>query len=172
MTIHEGGAHPSARRFDEFARRRRVLRGLLAVLAAYSMGIGGYAVLTPHAFYSNVVGVDLLGPYNQHLTSDVGGLYLGFALLFAWATVTLGRELSRATAAAFTLTQTLHLGYHLAHLGPFTVAQASEEIAGLFPLLALPIAVLLTIALTDSPPDEGGRRRVSGAGGREVVPLS
>jgi hypothetical protein len=120
-----------------------VLRALLAILAAYAGVIGAYAVLAPHVFYDNVVGVDLLGPYNQHLTSDVGGLYLGFALLFAWAAATRVRELGRAAAAAFTLAQAIHLGYHLAHLEPFTVAEGIEEIAGLLPLLALALLVII-----------------------------
>lgn len=129
--------------------RVRVLRAVLTVLAAYAGVIGAYAVLAPHGFYNNVVGVDLLGAYNQHLTSDVGGLYLGFALLFAWAAVTLGRELGRVAAAAFALVQAIHLGYHLAHLEPFTVAKGVEEIAGLLPLLALPVLVVM---LTGSGP--------------------
>lgn len=124
---------------------RRGLRLLLAALTAYAGGIGAYAVLTPHAFYRNVVGVDLLGPYNEHLVSDVGGLYLGFALLFARATATLGRELTRTVCVAFTLTQAIHLAYHLAHLQPFTFDQAAEQTAGLLPLLLLPMAVLIVI---------------------------
>jgi len=65
-------------------------------------------VVSPSAFYRNVVGVDLLGPYNQHLTSDVGGLYLGFALVFTWAALRPGRELARAACAGFTVTQAIH----------------------------------------------------------------
>jgi hypothetical protein len=135
-------ARPAARSLT-VTRRARVLGGLLTVLAAYAGVIGGYAVLAPHAFYVNAVGVDLLGPYNQHLATDVGGLYLGFALLFAWAAITLGPELGRAAAAAFALVQAIHLGYHLAHLEPFTVARGVEEIAALLPLLALPVLVVI-----------------------------
>jgi hypothetical protein len=29
--------------------------------------------------------VNLISPYNEHLVTDVGGLYLGFAVLFALA---------------------------------------------------------------------------------------
>jgi hypothetical protein len=43
------------------------------------------AAFAPHAFYRNVVGVDLLGPYSQHLLGDIGGFYLGFSVLFACA---------------------------------------------------------------------------------------
>lgn len=121
---------------------RRNARLLLGALAAYSAGIGAYAALMPHDFYRHVVGVDLLGPYNQHLVDDVGGLYLGFAVMFAWAALRAGRELATAACVAFTLAQTIHLAYHLAHLQPFTVEQAVEQTIGLIPLLLLPLAVL------------------------------
>src|SRR5690606_28639992 len=66
------------------------LRWGLAGLAVLSLLIGLYGLVSPHGFYRNVIGVDLLGPYNQHLLTDVGGFYLGFAVVFAWAARTLG----------------------------------------------------------------------------------
>ena len=86
----------------------RVLRATAATLAAVCAVIGTYAVLAPHSFYRHVVGVDALGPYSQHLLSDVGELYLGFAVLFAWAARSLSLTLVRASFAAFALTQLMH----------------------------------------------------------------
>jgi hypothetical protein len=74
--------------------------------------------------------------------TDVGGFYLGFGVLFAWAARTLERTLVRAACVAFTLTQSLHFLFHLAHLDRFTVAQAAAQTIALGGLLALPIAVL------------------------------
>jgi hypothetical protein len=65
------------------------LRSLLATIAAVDLVVGLYATIAPHPFYNNVLGVDPLGPYDEHLMTDVGGLYLGFAVLFAWAAWTL-----------------------------------------------------------------------------------
>lgn len=143
MTAPEILRESSEQALPEDAARRRGLRVLLGCVAAYLAGIGTYGALAPHAFYRNVVGVDLLGPYNEHLVSDVGGLYLGFALVFAWAALRPGRELVRAACAALTLTQAIHFAYHLAHLQPFVFVQAAEQTAGLIPLLLLPIGALV-----------------------------
>ena len=62
----------------------RALRFVLSSLAAISVGVGLLASVAPRAFYDEVPGVDGLPPYNQHLLTDVGGLYLGFAVLFVW----------------------------------------------------------------------------------------
>jgi hypothetical protein len=120
-------------------RRRQLLRLVLWSLAAGSLAIGLLATLTPRYFYGHVPGVDLLPPFNQHLLSDVGGFYLGFALLFSWAAITLGRELVAATCAAWTLTQTLHFAYHAFQLDSFSVGQAALQTALLALLLSGPL---------------------------------
>ena len=73
----------------------------LGVLAAVSRFVGLYAFIWPHSFYEHVLGVNRLPPYNQHLLTDVGGFYLGFAVPFAWAAVDRGRALVLATCAAW-----------------------------------------------------------------------
>ena len=90
----------------------RVIRATAATLAAVCAVIGTYAVLAPHWFYRHVVGADALSPYGQHLLSDVGGLYLGFAVLFVWAARSLSLTLVRTTCAAFAVTQLMHFLYH------------------------------------------------------------
>jgi hypothetical protein len=124
------------------AGRRRTTRRLLALLALISAAIGAYALLAPHSFYRHVLGVDLLGPYNQHLLTDVGGFYLGFAVLFAWAATTLSRGLVRASCVAWLVTQSLHFLYHALHLAHFTGAQAVVQTIGLAALLVLPAAII------------------------------
>lgn len=94
---------------------------------------------------TSLLGVDLLGPYNEHLLTDIGALYLGFGLLFAWATVTLGRELALAACAGWALTQLLHFTYHAMHLTNFTFTQAIEQTAGLAAYLLLVLATALLV---------------------------
>jgi hypothetical protein len=132
-------------------RRRRgwALRPLLWLLAGIDTALGAFAAIAPHTFYRQVVGVDLLGPYNQHLLSDVGGFYLGFGLLFAWAAWTLSRELVRATCAAATLTALIHFSYHAAHLEHFGIGTAAAQTAGLTLTLALPLLALLASRSAD-----------------------
>ena len=116
----------------------RVIRATAATLAAVCAVTGTYAVLAPHSFYRHVVGVDALGPYSQHLLSDVGGLYLGFAVLFVWAARSLSLTLVRATCAAFAVTQLMHFLYHATHLAHFDVGSATAQTSGLLLILGLP----------------------------------
>lgn len=124
-------------------QRRRTLRLVLGLNAALDATMGASATLAPHSFYRHVLGVDLLGPYNQHLLSDVGGFYLGFGLLFAWAARNLARELVRAACASAVLTSILHFTYHAQHLEHFTGGQGATQTAGLAIAIALPIIALL-----------------------------
>ena len=124
------------------ARGRRAITAVLVLLAAICALVGAYATLAPHSFYRHVVGVDMLGPYNQHLLTDVGGLYLGFAITFYLAAVTLSRELIRASCFGFAATQSLHSLYHVLHLSHFTVVRATEQTIGIGAFVALPLIAL------------------------------
>src|SRR4029077_5684580 len=103
----------------------------LAILLLSAASIGLIATLAPHTFYDDFPffshWVDLLPPYNEHLVTDVGGLYLGFAVLFAWAAWTLQPTLVRAACSAWLLTEALHLGFHATHLGGVGVARPLRQ---------------------------------------------
>jgi hypothetical protein len=127
-------------------RGARIALGFLLLTAAL---IGLTAALAPRDFYDDFPfvahWVELLPPYNEHLVTDVGGLYLGFAVLFAWAAWTLDRTLVRAVSTAWLLTATLHLVFHAGHLAGFGTADAVAEIAGLALLLVpAPVAIWAT----------------------------
>jgi hypothetical protein len=127
----------------------RSARAALLFLLASALLIGLTAALAPRTFYDDFPflahWVELLPPYNEHLVTDVGGLYLGFAILFAWAAWSLDRTLVRAVSVAWMLPATLHLIFHSAHLGGFGSADAIAEIASLALLLAPPpIAIWAT----------------------------
>jgi len=127
-----------------------IARLALAYLCAASGLIGLTASLAPRAFYDDFPfvahWVDLLPPYNEHLVTDVGGLYLGFAVLFAWAAWTLDRVLLRAVCCAWLLTAVLHLIFHAHHLDGFGTADAVAEIGSLTLLLAAPLLALWAAA--------------------------
>jgi hypothetical protein len=124
------------------SQRSQATRMVLWLLASVSGIVGGYAYGAPHSFYRHVIGVHLLGPYNEHLMSDVGGLYLGFAIAFTFAARTLVRELVVASSAAFAMAQAAHLLYHAVHLEPFALEEGAAQTIGLATLLALPLVVL------------------------------
>lgn len=124
-------------------------RAMLAFLCAYCLALGAIAAFAPRTFFDDFPffahWVELLPPYNEHLVSDVGGLYLGFALLFGWATWALERTLARAVCAAFLLSATIHLIFHAGHLEGFGTADGVAEIASLAALLAPPAIAIWAV---------------------------
>lgn len=127
-------------------RNRRIARPALGLLFASSLLIGLTATVFPRTFYEDFPflanWVNLLPPYNEHLVTDVGGLYLGFAVLFAWAARTLEQTLIRAVCWAWLLTAGLHLVFHAGHLEGFSTADAVAELASLSLLVGAPAAAL------------------------------
>lgn len=119
-----------------------VARGALLVLLVAALSIGLTATIVPRTFYDDfpflASWVELLPPYNEHLVTDVGGLYLGFAVLFAWSAWTLERTLVQAVSVAWLLAAGIHLLFHAGHLENFSTADAIAEIASLTLLLVPP----------------------------------
>jgi hypothetical protein len=130
-------------------RSARLALGFLCVAA---LTIGLTAAFLPRTFYDDfpflASWVELLPPYNEHLVTDVGGLYLGFAVLFGWAAWTLERTLVRAVCVAWLLTATLHLFFHAGHLESFSTADAIAEITSLALLLLPPPLAIWGVART------------------------
>jgi hypothetical protein len=102
----------------------RTLRWLAAALAGSAGVVGLWAATAPRAFYDSFPWpghrwVSALGPYNEHLTRDVGGLYLALLALSTWAAVRPSRDLLRVTGVAWLASGIPHLGFHLGHLAMF-----------------------------------------------------
>lgn len=130
-------------------RSPNAARAALAILLLSALSIGVVAAFAPHAFYDDFPflrhWVHLLPPYNEHLVTDVGGLYLGFAVLFAWAAWTLQPTLVRAVCVAWLLTEALHLGFHATHLDNFDTADAIGQVASLAFLLVPPMIAIWAV---------------------------
>lgn len=133
----------------------------LWLLFAAAASIGLIAAIAPHTFYDDFPflahWVDRLPPYNQHLVTDVGGLYLGFAIVFGWAAVSLQSTLIRAAATAWIATEALHVAFHAAHLENFDAADAIGQILSLL-LLLVPAAVAIWAAAPATGPPPGSQR--------------
>lgn len=144
--------HPNS---VEVMRNPSLVRASLALLFVSALLIGLTAFAFPKGFYDDFPflthWVNLLPPYNEHLVTDVGGLYLGFAVLFAWAARTLDRTLSRAVCAAWLLTASAHLIFHAGHLDGFSAADAVAELTALALLLVPPVLVLWASAAGSVP---------------------
>jgi hypothetical protein len=141
-------------------RNPRIARLALGLLFVSSLLIGLTATVVPMTFYDDfpflAQWVNLLPPYNEHLVTDVGGLYLGFAVLFAWAAQTLERTLIRAVCTGWLLTASLHLIFHAGHLEGFSTTDAVAELASLSLLVGAP-AVALWASQPDFPPPKSPR---------------
>ena len=133
-------------------RSPAIARAALWITAASAAGVGVIAAFAPRAFYDDFpyLGhwVDRLPPYNEHLVTDVGALYLGFALVLAWAAVTLRRELVQAACWGWILFSVLHLVFHARHLDSFGTGDAVQELVSLAVVVALPLIVLWAIRPT------------------------
>jgi hypothetical protein len=132
----------------------RTARAALAIACAYALVLGALATFAPHTFYDEFpfIGsyVQMLPPYNEHLVTDVGGLYLGFAVIFAWAAWKPERTLVLAASSGFILTAVLHLVFHAAHLDGFSTADAVNELVGLGLLLVPPAIAIWAVASSRS----------------------
>jgi hypothetical protein len=122
------------------------LRIAFAAIAASNLVIGLPAALAPRSFYDDFpLGagwVAELPAYNEHLTTDVGAFYLGFALLFAWAAWRPARALIVPLSLAWALTAAIHLVFHVTHLDGFGTTDAIAQTASLALVLAVPLATL------------------------------
>jgi hypothetical protein len=142
----------------------RTARAALVALAASAALVGLPALFAPRSFYDDFPGlrhwVDLLPPYNQHLVTDVGGLYLGFAIVFAWAAWRPARDLVFAACAGWTFAALAHFIFHATHLDNFGTGDAIAELVSLaFPVL-LPGAAVLGVLASERPIESG--RSLSG----------
>jgi hypothetical protein len=126
-------------------RSASAVRVLMLLLGLSALAAGAFMTLWPRVFYRDVPGVDLLPPYNGHMLGDVGGFYVGFGVAFACAAAWPTRELVGAISAAWTVTQGLHLTYHLLHLEGFGTGVAIVQTVILVAAFPLPLIALWLI---------------------------
>ena len=112
------------------------MRALLAALAVSAAYPGAWATFAPHSFFAGFPGAGRhwtagLPAYSEHLVTDVGAFYLGFALMFAWAAWRPARELVVPLCSAFALFSAIHLAWHSLHLDGFSTLDAVLQTASL-----------------------------------------
>jgi hypothetical protein len=123
--------------------RAAVPRSLFIALAISLGVVGGWAEIAPKAFYRNFPGaggrhwLPPLGPYNEHMLRDFGGLNLALASAAAVAAIALTRSAAACATAAWEAYSLPHLGFHAAHTAPYSVG---DNVLNLL-VLALAVAV-------------------------------
>jgi hypothetical protein len=129
-------------------RTKRSISGVLALSALY---VGAWAELAPESFYRSFPGaghhwVSTLGPYNEHMTRDVGGLYLALAAITLWAAVRPRAESLALVANGWLVFSVPHFVFHMFHLDPMPAADKAGNIIALGGTVVLAALLLVPTA--------------------------
>lgn len=122
-------------------------RVCLLILALSGVSVGSWAYFAPLHWYNTFPGVGLswlpvLGPYNEHLVTDVGGMYLGLTVLSLLTLVHLSnRTLRLATAASWTMFNLLHLIFDVRMLHMYGTCDAVLNVIALSAVLLCSVAL-------------------------------
>lgn len=125
------------------------IRGWTIALGVGALSQGVWAYFLSRSFYDDfplegVGWVSALGPFNDHLTTDVGAALLGMGLAAVAAGWTGSASAIRAIAAAFAIFGIAHLAFHLGHLSPFSFGSAAAQLMSLSVVVVLPVVLYVT----------------------------
>lgn len=123
---------------------KRVVAGLLGVTAVV---VGTWAAAGPRSFFTSFPlpghhWVAALPAFNEHLTRDVGDLYLALFTASLWAVIRPREETFRLVGACWLVFSVPHLAFHAAHLGVFTAADAVDNVVALGGTVVLAVLLL------------------------------
>ncbi|OEU85205.1 hypothetical protein DB35_01650 [Streptomyces abyssalis] len=127
---------------------RRVLLAILALIGAYT---GGWAYFAPHQWYRDFPGFGLswlpqLGPYNEHLATDAGAMFLALFVLSLFALGHVRNNLvSQATGLAWLTFDVLHLIFHFRHLDVYGTLDVALNVVALTMAVLVPAGLLVPI---------------------------
>jgi len=138
---------------DPITRHRGGLRFLLLALGVPQGLIGLWALFAPRSFYGDFPSgtggwVHVLGPFDEHLVTDVGALFVGLGVLMAIGAFTLRRTVVMAAAVTWLVFSIPHLVWHSFNLERYGTADA---IANTVTLTWTAVGGLLILALLRRP---------------------
>jgi hypothetical protein len=149
------------RAIDRYATEFRVVLGALGAIQVVN---GIWALFAPSSFYGDFPfgrgWVAALPAYNEHLTRDVGELFLATGLVLLVAAYYLERRLVITAICSYLLWSVPHLIYHLFNLDPYGSADKVGNVVTLALTVLLP-AWLLFRAFTGSENVEASQPRSS-----------
>lgn len=95
----------------------KVVKFLLYYLLVTNGMAGIWALFFPHEFYTSFPGsgfhwIDIMGPYSEHLTRDVGAFFCAVASLSLFTVLKIDRSSVRMTAYANIVFGIPHVIYH------------------------------------------------------------
>jgi hypothetical protein len=150
---------------------KRVIVLLLAVSAAV---VGVWAAAFPVSFYTDFPSpgrnwVSALGPYNEHLVRDVGGLYLALLVVSLYAWRRPSTSTVRMAGSAWLIFNAEHFLWHMLHLGMFPLVDQLGNAVSLGGVLVLSMLLLVPDREKLTRP---AKRPATGPGPRSAAPRS
>jgi alkylhydroperoxidase family enzyme len=155
---------------DHLTRNRGAIRFLLLALGVPQALIGLWALLGPQSFYDDFpAGTDgwvhVLGPFDEHLVTDVGSLFVALGVVLAFAALSLRRGAVVAAATGWLIFSVPHFLWHVFNLEPYDTADALANTVTLGWTVVGGILVL-ALALRQEPrpatgPAESGGARIA-----------
>lgn len=119
----------------------------LSVLALAELGVGAWQLFAPLSFYADFPfgrgWVQPLGPYDQHLMSDVGELTLALGVILALAAIVFERRLVRVALVGYLVQGIPHLVFHSVHRGGLSAADNVANLAVLGGAVVVSAGLLL-----------------------------
>jgi len=145
-------------------------RAAAALLALSAAEVGLWASIAPRSFYRSFPGagrqwVSVLGPYNEHLVRDVGGLYLSLLAISVWAVVRSQPEIMRLAGVAWLVYSIPHLAFHAAHLDRFGLADQVGNMVTLGGTVVLAVVLVLPGARRPADTDVPSHQAAASSGG-------
>ncbi|GAA1770026.1 hypothetical protein [Luedemannella helvata] len=131
----------------------------LGALSAVNLWWGGWALIAPRHFFDTFPGFGRhwtagYPPYNQHLVSDLGAIFVTLGVLLAAAAILNDARVTTVVLAGVLTFNALHLAFHAVHHGTLTGFDLVASLASLAAGVLAPVALLIL-----------ARRRAPGAVG-------
>jgi alkylhydroperoxidase family enzyme len=114
---------------DHLTANRGAIRFLLLALGGPQVLIGVWALASPRTFYDDFpAGTDgwvhVLGPFDEHLVTDVGSLFVALGVVLILAGLSLRRGAVIAAATGWLIFSVPHFLWHVFNLDPYDTADA------------------------------------------------
>lgn len=156
---------------EDGERRWTLVRASLAFLALNAASVGLWATFAPRSWFGSFpgaghhwAGVD--GPYNHHLTSDVGALSLALLVVTATAIASRSQAMIRTAGMAWLASTLPHFIYHFGHRHVLANGDQLASLGGL--ALQVFLAALCVVAA----PTDGTDARTPPTAARAASPSS
>jgi alkylhydroperoxidase family enzyme len=156
---------------DHLTTNRGAIRFLALALGIPQALIGLWALFGPRSFYDDFPAgtdgwVNPLGPFDEHLVTDVGALFVALGVLMVLAGISLRRRFVVGAAVAWLLYAIPHFVWHLFNLEPLSTGDA---VANSITTGASVLGALAILGLARSAPatrkastDTAGGARIAG----------